>query len=31
MVIGKKEGLDMGALAKYGPVQALTLEEVFGY
>ena len=31
MVIGKKEGLNMEALSKYGPVQTLTLEEVFGY
>ncbi|MFT6167598.1 MAG: putative Zn-dependent peptidase [Vicingaceae bacterium] len=31
MVIGKKEGLNMDALAKYGPVQTLSLEEVFGY
>ena len=31
MVIGKKDGLNVDALAKYGPVKDLTLEEVFGY
>lgn len=31
MVIGKKEDLDMNALAEYGKVQELTLEQVFGY
>ena len=31
MVIGKKDGLNMAALNTYGPVTALTLEEVFGY
>jgi predicted Zn-dependent peptidase len=31
MVIGKKDGLDMDALKSYGPVQELSLEQVFGY
>lgn len=31
MVIGKKSGLDIKELEKYGPVTYLTLEQVFGY
>lgn len=31
MVIGKKDGLDMAALKSYGPVQELSLKQVFGY
>lgn len=31
MVIGKKDGLDMAALKEYGPVETLSLTEVFGY
>ena len=31
MVIGKKSGLDMAALKVYGPVQELSLQDVFGY
>jgi len=31
MVIGKKNGLDIKELEKYGPVTYLTLEQVFGY
>lgn len=31
MVIGKKGNVDMEALAEYGPISELTLEDVFGY
>ena len=31
VVIGKKSEMDMSALEKLGPVQELTLEEIFGY
>ena len=31
MVIGKKEGLNMAALEEYGPVETLSLTEIFGY
>jgi predicted Zn-dependent peptidase len=31
LVLGKKEGLDMSVLEKYGAVKFLTLKEVFGY
>ena len=31
MVIGKKDGLNMAALKEYGPVETLSLTEVFGY
>lgn len=31
LVLGKKEGLDLKILEKYGSVKFLTLEEVFGY
>jgi len=31
LVIGKKSEMDMSALEKLGPVQELTLEEIFGY
>ncbi|MES2836764.1 MAG: insulinase family protein [Bacteroidota bacterium] len=31
MVLGKKEGLDIKSLEKYGPVQFLKLEDIFGY
>jgi len=31
LVLGKKDGLDLKILEKYGPVKFLTLKEVFGY
>lgn len=31
LVLGKKDGLDMKVLEKYGTVKVLTLKEVFGY
>ncbi|MFM8438540.1 MAG: insulinase family protein, partial [Candidatus Kapaibacterium sp.] len=31
LVIGSKNKLDMKALSRYGPVQELTTEEIFGY
>ena len=31
VVIGKKSEMDMSALEKLGPVQELTLEEIFAY
>ncbi|HTX88255.1 MAG TPA: insulinase family protein [Bacteroidales bacterium] len=31
MVLGKSDKLDMKSLEKYGPVKALSLEEIFGY
>ena len=31
LVLGSKEELDMGALAEYGEVKFLTLEDIFGY
>ncbi len=31
LVLGKKDGLDIKALEKYGPVKFLTLKDVFGY
>ncbi len=31
LVLGKKDGLDMKVLEKYGPVKFLTLKDVFGY
>lgn len=31
LVLGKKEGLDLKALEKYGTVKYLSLKDVFGY
>lgn len=31
LVIGKKEDMDMDALEKLGPVESLSLEQIFGY
>ena len=31
MILGSKEKLDLNVLAKYGQIQELTLEDIFGY
>ena len=31
MCLGKESDMDFGALSKYGKVQKLTLEDIFGY